>query len=236
MRTSRFKNGVFAGYVASFNARCPIYSLAVELPVPCAEWEKLMWSGAMSLQGLGAPSQVGHQDQEFRRASTSLKSRRDRLYAVFGSRVSGQREGWQTSSLFGGQRPHLADERAVVITGAGSGIGAATARRLARDGVSVVFCGRDRESSTKWPLHARARPSSKRVTFLPCRTWSNLRGQQPDALQQATGQSVKLARVDQCFMGKKAAAAYGDRSALPVFCRANSSGSPPLKLAVDPKT
>ena len=35
--------------------------------------------------------------------------------------------------------------KVVVVTGAGPGVGAATARRFAREGASVVLCGRGKE-------------------------------------------------------------------------------------------
>ena len=66
--------------------------------------------------------------------------------------------------------PHPADARHLLVIGAGPGIGAATARRFARDGYRVTLAARHRDkleelaadlrpTGPRWPSCAATRPT-----------------------------------------------------------------------------
>ncbi len=78
-------------------------------------------------------------------------------------------------------------EKVVVVTGAGSGIGAAAARRFAHEGASVVLVGRTKEKLDK--VAARSRRVniwSRPVTFLTRNKYSRSRSVWPMSLDALT--------------------------------------------------
>ncbi len=90
--------------------------------------------------------------------------------------------------------------KVVVVTGAGSGIGAATARRFARDGASVVLAGRRAEK-----LHAVAADLAQERVLV----------QQADVSNQGAAEALVAAAVDRfgrldVLVNNAGTAAFGD--------------------------
>src|SRR5271167_2961370 len=78
---------------------------------------------------------------------------------AYSCRLSPRRGGWpMPKAIRGGDRAMETSGKIAVITGAGSGIGRATALALFADGFSVVLAGRRREMLEETAALAKAVP------------------------------------------------------------------------------